>query len=146
MPKRARVPVNKKGDRNLTYPSQHPIHLPLYKKRGVGGTIRIQPGILKKNAPPGDFHFVINKRFQLFAAKITYATEQGIFRGVSGKIFQGTGNFHARSPDASILNFEQPQRGSWTLGSESPPSEGNLDPSSISPTRSTRQSLAKVSH
>ena len=26
-------------------------------------------------------------------------------------------------------------RGSWTLGSESPLSEGNLDPSSISPTR-----------
>jgi hypothetical protein len=64
---------------------------------------------LQKNAPPGDFHFEINKRFQLFAAKIPYATEEGIFRGVSGKIFQGTGNFHARSPDASILNFEQPQ-------------------------------------
>jgi hypothetical protein len=26
-------------------------------------------------------------------------------------------------------------RGSWTLGSESPLSEGNLDPSLISPTR-----------
>ena len=34
----------------------------------------------EKNAPPGDFHFEINKRFQLFAAKIPYATEQGIFR------------------------------------------------------------------
>ena len=55
MPKRARVPVNKKGDRNLTYPSQHPIHLPLYKKRGVGGTIRIQPGILKKMPLPAIF-------------------------------------------------------------------------------------------
>jgi len=35
----------------------------------------------------------------LFAAKIPYATEQGIFIGVSGKIFQGTGNFHARCFD-----------------------------------------------
>jgi len=37
--------------------------------------------------------------FNLFAAKIPYATEQGIFIGVSGKIFQGTGNFHARCFD-----------------------------------------------
>jgi hypothetical protein len=27
---------------------------------------------------------------------IPYATEQGIFKRVSGKFFQGTGNFHAR--------------------------------------------------
>jgi hypothetical protein len=80
-------------------PSQHPIHIPLYKKGGwrddphpnslLTGKIT---GNFEKNAPPGDFHFEINKRFQLFAAKIPYATEQGIFRGVSGKIFQGTGN------------------------------------------------------
>ena len=49
----------------------------------------------------GDFHFEINKRFQLFAAKIPYATEQGIFRD-----FKEQGIF---TPDASILNFEQPQ-------------------------------------
>ena len=107
MPKRARVPVNKKGDRNLTYPSQHPIHLPLYKKGGLAGRFASKfPGgkiteNFEKNAPPGDFHFEINKRFQLFAAKIPYATEQGIFRD-----FKEQGIF---TPDASILNFEQPQ-------------------------------------
>ena len=61
----------------------HPIHIPVYK-RGVGGTIRNPGGKItgnfEKNAPPGDFHFEINKRFQLFAAKVPYATEQGIFR------------------------------------------------------------------
>jgi hypothetical protein len=31
--------------------------------------------------------------------QIPYATEQGIFKRVSGKIFQGTGNFHARCFD-----------------------------------------------
>jgi hypothetical protein len=60
---------------------------------------RENTGNFEKNAPPRDFHFEISKRFQLFAAKIPYATEQGIFRGVSGKIFQGTGNFHARCFD-----------------------------------------------
>jgi hypothetical protein len=31
--------------------------------------------------------------------QIPYAMEQGIFKRVSGKIFQGTGNFHARCFD-----------------------------------------------
>jgi hypothetical protein len=60
---------------------------------GGGGTIRlVRPAADMSDAsnpsqhpttfpsPPGDFHFEINKRFQLFAAKIPYATEQGIFR------------------------------------------------------------------
>jgi hypothetical protein len=38
--------------------------------------------------------------------RIPYATEQGIFKRVSGKIFKEQGIF---VPDASILNFEQPQ-------------------------------------
>jgi hypothetical protein len=38
--------------------------------------------------------------------QIPYATEQGIFKRVSGKIFKEQGIF---VPDASILNFKQPQ-------------------------------------
>jgi hypothetical protein len=35
----------------------------------------------------------------MVCSQIPYATEQGIFKRVSGKIFQGTGNFHARCFD-----------------------------------------------
>jgi hypothetical protein len=42
--------------------------------------------------------------------QIPYATEQGIFKRVSGKSFQGTGNFHARCFDVEILS-----RHSWKL-------------------------------
>jgi hypothetical protein len=77
----------------------------------VAGRIRIQVSCFEKMSLPAIFHFEINKCFQLFAAKIPYATEQGIFRGVSGKIFHGTGNLGISicTRDASILNFEQPQ-------------------------------------
>jgi hypothetical protein len=35
--------------------------------------------------------------------------EQGIFHTYQGKFFKEQGIFIARCPDASILNFEQPQ-------------------------------------
>jgi hypothetical protein len=42
--------------------------------------------------------------------QIPYATEQGIFKRVSGRSFPGTGNFHARCFDVEILSSH-----SWKL-------------------------------
>jgi hypothetical protein len=42
--------------------------------------------------------------------QIPYATEQGIFKRVSGKSFPGTGNFHARCFEVEILSSH-----SWKL-------------------------------
>jgi hypothetical protein len=63
--------------------------------RGITGKIT---GNFEKNAPPGDFHFEINKRFQLFAAKIPYATSEAY----QGKFFKEQGIF---TPDRQMLRF-----------------------------------------
>jgi hypothetical protein len=60
----------------------------------------------------------------MVSSQIPYATEQGIFKRVSGKISQGTGNFRAK---LGISNFEQPQ------GCGEPAGQGRADGNAASP-------------
>src|SRR5262245_13749658 len=66
-----------------------------------GHTARWSPGtlglIMDGTGPAKVPNNVIAEIRRREVGGIPYATEQGIFKCVSGKVFQGTGNFHLRT-------------------------------------------------